>query len=283
MRLRLKTTFDAMEKAIKAEKEEYELAREEKKQKAIKAAKSQTNTIEFQMPDGKKISMPNPARSFANLDLITAFSMPSASPLFGDSDFVSKISEQEMKELRRQFADWRDRTKQGLESVFMDFTPVHTFMDARGEWYSQSFPLGERRTEEYINITRQLDAKVAVLIGFYKTLSENIRSPLIYLPDQAKVCFYDFICPLKAGDNEASLCVFLFQHSIGEKVEMVDAYNYMFGDQHLTLDTIEKNKIKNAADGINRKTNKAFGFPIVAKDTNTVNLTVPTRVTQNLL
>ncbi len=75
----------------------------------------------------------------------------------------------------------------------------------------------------------------------------------------------------------------MFQYSIGEKVEMIDAYNHIFGEQRTTFGVTEKDKIKNAVDGINRKANKAFGFPIIAKDTTTINLTVPARVTQSLL
>lgn len=202
----------------------------------------------------------------------------------GGSRFSSDIAEGRMKELEAQFAYWRDETKKILEGIFMDFTPVHTFMDAFGEFYSEVASFGRSwRFEKYINLTRELDAKLEVLIGFYKELSDDIRSPLTYLIDQAKVCFYDFVCPLKVDSNEASLCAFMFQYSIGEKVEMIDAYNHIFGEQRTTFGVTEKDKIKNAVDGINRKANKAFGFPIIAKDTTTINLTVPARVTQSLL
>jgi len=285
MREQLGILYEKLDKDVEIEHEEKVTAREEERQNARKTAENQPDNIELAMPDGSKVSMPNPAKQLASIAVLDAL-MPSISsvPSFlGGDGFESEIEEKRMEELRQQFADWRDRTTKGLEDIFMDFTPVHTFMDAVGEFYSQSFPFRERHTQDYINITRHLDAKVEVLIGFYKALSENVRSPLIYLPDQAKVCFYDFICPLKTDSNEASLCTFIFQHSIGEKVEMIDAYNHMFGEERTTLGVTEKDKIKNAADGINRKTNKIFGFPIIAKDTTTISLTIPARVTQNLL
>jgi len=234
---------------------------------------------EVDMGNGMKMAMPNNNK----LSAIMATMMPE--PIYlGGSRFSSDIAEGRMKELEAQFGFWCDETKKILEDMFMDFTPVHSFMDAFGEFYSETSPFGRSwRFEKYINLTRELDAKLAVLIGFYKELSNDIRSPLTYLIDQAKVCFYDFICPLKADSNEASLCAFMFQYSIGEKVEMIDAYNHMFGEQRITLGAAEKDKIKNAVDGINRKTNKAFGFPIIAKDTTTINLTVPARVTQSML
>jgi hypothetical protein len=281
----LHSKYEKMEEDIETEHEEYVTGAEEKRQRAIQAAQSQPDNLEWTMPDGSKVSMPNPAKSFGSLAVMEALmpSIPSVSSLIGGSDgFVSKIADDRMEELRNLYDDWRDKTKKILEDMFMDFIPVHTFMDAQGEWYYEQFPSNGRRAA-YINITRNLDAKIAVLIGFYKTLSEDIRSPLTYLIDQAKVCFYDFVCPLQIDSNEASLCAFMFQFSIGEKVEMVDAYNHMFGLQETTLNTAAKNKIKNAVDGINGKTNKVFGFPILAKDATTINLTIPARVTQNML
>lgn len=278
----LHNMYEKMDKDIQDEHDKYVVRHEEQKQRAIRAAESQPEMIEFAMPDGHKVSMPNPAKP--NLAVINALfpSIPSINSLLGYDGFQSKIAEKRMEELRKEYNEWRDGTKAILEDIFMDFTPIYTFMDAQGEWYSESFP-SNGRSAEYINMSRTVDAKIGVLIGFYKTLSEDIRSPLTYLTDQAKVCFYDFICQLKVDSNEASFCAFMFEHSIGEKVEMIDAYNHMFGEQRTTLGAAEKDKIKNAVDGINRKTNKVFGFPIIAKDTTTINLTVPARVTQSLL
>lgn len=135
----------------------------------------------------------------------------------------------------------------------------------------------------YYRLRNTFQAKLKVLADHYNDIKDSVRSPLFYLPDRAIICFYDFVCPLKVDSNEASVCAFMFQYSIGEKVEMIDAYNHMFGEQRTTLGVAEKDKIKNAIDGINRKTNRAFGFPIIAKDTVTISLTIPARITQNLL
>lgn len=279
----LHSMYEKMEKDIEAEHEEYVTGAEEKRQRAIKAAQSQPDNLEWAMPDGSKVSIPNPAKAFGGLAVMEAL-MPSVPSFLGHDGFSSKIAEPRMEEIEQLYEGWRDETTEILEGIFMDFTPIHTFMDARGEFYSNPSPFGgSYGFAQYINITRNLAAKVAVLMGFYKTLSEDIRSPLTYLIDQSKVCFYDFVCPLKVDSNEASLCAFMFQYSIGEKVEMIDAYNHMFGEQRTTLGAAEKDKIKNAVDGINRKANKTFGFPIIAKDTTTINLTVPARVTQSLL
>ena len=279
----LHSMYEKMEKDIEVEHEEAVTHREESRQKAIKAAQSQPDTIQIAMPDGTKVSMPNPAKPFASLAVLDALmpSIPSVASYLGGDGFVSQIAEGRMEELRQQYGDWRDETKKILEDMFMDFIPVHTFMDATGEWYYEQFPSNGRRAE-YINMTRNLDAKIAVLIGFYQTLAENIRSPLTYLPDQAKVCFYDFICPLKVDSNEASLCAFMFQHSIGEKVEMEDIFVGAFGGNTEEFCGKDTTKIKHAYDGINRKTNEVFGFSIFKKDGTTLCLTLPSRVASNL-
>jgi hypothetical protein len=278
-RVLLHSMYDKLDEDIKNEIDVKEAAHETAKQKALQAVRNQPNEVEVDLGNGMKMAMPNSQKLSA---LMTSM-MPE--PIYlGGSRFSSNIAEGRMKELEGQFAAWRDETKEVLESIFMDFTPVHAFMDAFGEFYSDPSPFGRSwRFEKYINLKRELDAKLEVLIGFYKELSDDIRSPLTYLTDQAKVCFYDFVCPLQIDSNEASLCAFMFQFSIGEKVEMVDVYNHMFGLQETTLNTAAKNKIKNAVDGINGKTNKVFGFPILAKDATTINLTIPARVTQNML
>jgi len=271
--------YDQLDEDVNNEIEAKEAAHEEEKKRAIEAVRNQPDEVLVDLGNGIKMPMPNQNKWSA---MMTSM-MPE--PIYlGGSRFSSDIAEGRMEELENQFYQWRDDTKEALEGIFLDFTPVHAFMDAFGEFYSQSSPFGRSwRFEKYMNLSRELDAKLAVLINFYNTLSDDIRSPLTYLPDQAKVCFYDFVCPLKADSNEASLCLFMFQFSIGEKVEMIDAYNHMFGEQRTTLGATEKDKIKNALDGINRKANKSFGFPILAKDAATINLTVPARVTQNML
>jgi hypothetical protein len=271
--------YDKLDEDIKNEIEAKETAHEEAKQKAFQAAMSQPDEVDVDMGNGMKMAIPNNHK----LSALMALRMPE--PIYlGGSRFGSDIEEGRMEELENVFVNWRNETKEILEGIFMDFTPVHAFMDAFGEFYSNTSPFGRSwRFEKYINLTREIDAKIEVLIGFYKALSDDIRSPLTYLIDQAKVCFYDFVCPLQVNSNEASLCAFMFQFSIGEKVEMIDAYNHMFGVQQTTLNTAEKNKIKNAIDGINSKTNKVFGFPILAKDATTISLTIPARVTQNML
>jgi hypothetical protein len=271
----LHSMYEKMEKDIEAEHEEYVTGAEEKRQSAIKAAESQPDTLEWAMPDGRKVSIPNPAKPFASLAVMQAL-IPPVPSFLGHDGFESKIAEPKMEALEQQYDDWFYETKELLEGIFMDFTPVHTFMDARGEFYSNPSPFGgSYGFAKYINVTRTLDAKIAVLIDFYKTLSEDIRSPLTYLIDQAKVCFYDFVCPMKVDSNEASLCAFMFQYSIGEKVEMEDIFTDGFGGNRDEYCGKDRTKIKNAYDGINRKTNEVFGFPILKKDGTTLCLTLP--------
>lgn len=182
----------------------------------------------------------------------------------------------------KDFWVWHELATETLLNIFTDYVPVYAFKYARTKM--KSFVDEVKDDDEYFSLLiEDYRTRVDVLVQHYNELQKLAKSPLFYLPESVTLCFYDFVCPLKVDSNEASLCMFMFEHSIGEKVEMIDAYNHMFGEQRTTLGAAEKDKIKNAVDGINRKTNKAFGFPIIAKDTTTINLTVPARVTQSML
>ena len=189
-----------------------------------------------------------------------------------------------MQKLRERFQEWRDRTETELTAIYMDFTPMYAFRNSYGEYYAPQIGIGgiDRDYQEYVNTKREIEEKTNTLIGFYNALVDNIRSPLFYLNDRATICFYYFSCPLKADTNEAALCDFLFQRSMGEKMEMLDAYNHITGSHNETLNANERKTVTNAYDGINRKTKQSFGFPIVAKDKMTLRLTLPARVTTNI-
>lgn len=182
----------------------------------------------------------------------------------------------------KDFWAWHELATETLLNIFTDYVPVYAFKYARTKM--KSFIDEVKDDDEYFRLLiEDYRMRVDALVQHYNELQKLVKSPLFYLPESAALCFYDFVCPLKADSNEASLCRFMFEHSIGEKVEMIDVYNHMFGEQRTALGATEKDKIKNAVDGINRKTNKTFGFPIIAKDTATINLTIPARITQNLL
>lgn len=250
----LEETYDQIGEAAEAEREARKLARAQR-----------AKEVEESTPFGHLL-----APSLHTSDLLAEH-----------FDTGTRAATEGSKNLKASFDDWVIRTRDALKEIYNDFTPVYAFINAVGT--GMTTPTLDTLFRDYLFMKREMEAKIDKLITFYDALVNNVRSPISYLPNEAKLCFYDFVCPLKADSNEAALCAFMFQHSIGEKVEMIDAYNHMYGEQSVTLGAPEKDKIKNAIDGINRKTNKGFGFPILSKDTTTISLTLPVRVTENML
>lgn len=83
----------------------------------------------------------------------------------------SEIGADGMKELKAKFHTWRDKTAEGLKEVFADYTPLHSFLTAVGEY--KSVPKDEIY-EDYVNLRGALHAKVNTLIGFYNTLANYV-------------------------------------------------------------------------------------------------------------
>lgn len=261
-------TYDEVSEAADVERKRKRDERERK----IEAIRNEPSTIDVQTPYGITMAVPN-TRKLMEIPRLQ---------LEGYSFFdePTEAGRKGMKQLHGKFIDWRDRTEAALQEIFMDFTPVYSFRNAYGDYYGQVTL--DAAFKEYMNTMREIQAKTNTLIGFYNMLVANIRSPLFYLPERTTICFYDFVCPLKADTNEAALCQFMFDHSIGEKVEMLDIYNHMMGEQNDALNADQRRIIANAYDGVNRKTRDAFGFPVLAKDKVTISLTLPARITTNI-
>ena len=270
-------TYDQVEKEAEIEQEEIREDREHKRELKKEAQLNQPSSIALTMPDGQKVMMPN----LAKLVSFPTIEMPSV------LDYMSEDTEaarEGMQKLRQRFEKWRDKTEAELTAIYMDFTPMYAFRNSYGEYYSSPIGIGgaDRDFQEYVNTKREIEEKTNTLISFYNALVDNIRSPLFYLPEQDVICFYDFVCPLTTDTNEASLCRLMFEHSIGEKVEMLDVYNHILGEQENTLSSEQRKTVTNACEGINKKTRDAFGFPILAKDKVTIRLTLPSRITTNI-
>jgi hypothetical protein len=123
-----------------------------------------------------------------------------------------------------------------------------------------------------------LEGGLHILGEYYRQLSEQVFVPLFYIPDKAQLCFFASICPLEADSNEDAVCRFLFkQYSYHEWVEMEDIFVGALGGNRDEYGGKDKTKIENAYDGVNRKTNEAFGFPVLKKRKTLIALNLPSR------
>jgi len=256
--------YDDLGEKMKEETEAYEHALDER----LERIKQKPDYIPMRVGGIEIGSVPNTAK-------LLELSQPKPVYL---GPRPTKVGWQGIEDMEKHYDKWRARTKAALEEIFTDFSPVYAFLNASGEW--SSHPM-DRVFEKYINMRRSLEAKVDKLISFYEALARNIRNPLVFLPKQAKLCFYDLVCPLVPDKNEAILCSYLFGFGVGETVEMLDAFNYMKGTDVIKLDAKSKGVVLNACDGINRKTKESFGFPIISRAGVTLRLSLPSRVTQS--
>lgn len=193
------------------------------------------------------------------------------------------ISNRVTDEDRKKIDDWHDKTVKALQEIFLDFAPVYFFWkaidDEKLEETEAGYELydgGQPNNNKYYS--KILAGGLRILSEYYRQLSEQIFTPLFYIPDKAQLCFFASICPLEPDSNEDSVCRFLFKkYSYHEWVEMEDIVIGAFGANKDEYSTQDKAKVENAYDGVNRKTNEAFGFPVLKKRKTLVALSLPSR------
>jgi hypothetical protein len=115
-----------------------------------------------------------------------------------------------------------------------------------------------------------------VLVEYYDYLVFQEKSPVRYLADKAEIWLYDLCCSLEPESNESELCRYMFNLGIGEWIETAVLHKAIVGEEY-DPKTKNKNVVVNALDGINRKTNDAFSFPLLKKSKSVVALAIPSR------
>jgi len=176
--------------------------------------------------------------------------------------------------------DWYDKTVKTLRAVFTDFAPVYSFWKAieneKDGTKKDLFLLTSRCDPQ--DYARLLNAGLRILGEYYRQLSDQVFTPLFYIPNKAHLCFFASLCPLEPESNEDAVCRFLFkQYSYHEWVEMEDIFAGAFGGNKDEYSGKDKAKIENAYDGVNGKTNEVFGFPVLKKRKTLIALNLPSR------
>ncbi len=188
---------------------------------------------------------------------------------------IEDIDFEEFEALEGKTRKWLDLCKATLKEIFIDSAHFYRFVSA-----SKEVVIQRRYNSKFIQIELLLEAKLDVLSDYFFELYPLASAPLSYNPESARIHYYDFVQQLVPDTHEASLCSLLFQKGIGETVDFTDAYAFMTGE---SLEEIHKwkngwkNTITGAYDGINRKTNKSFGFNLLSKSKNQICLNFPGR------
>jgi len=180
----------------------------------------------------------------------------------------------------KQYDSWYGKALSVLEGMFQDFAPVYRFKTSLElTKFKDLFLVGDDY-EKFIHVLDRFDSNLSTLVSFYNDLKVFVRSPLVYLQDKAQLWFYDFSCQLTPDSNESELCKYLFQFGVGDWKEFLDIHEAIKGDipAKKGWDKI----VLNAYDGINKKTNKHFGFNILKKQGKLMALEIPSRFVANL-
>ena len=168
--------------------------------------------------------------------------------------------------------NWYGEAVDSLKSIFLDFAPVFTFVQPTHA------DEGNISLETTARDLPSLIRCMEILNSYYKQLVEQVYTPLFYIPDKAQICFFASVCPLEPDSNEDAVCRFLFrQYNYHEWVEMEDIVVGAFGGNKDEYSTKDKAKVDNVYDGVNRKTNEAFGFHVLKKQKTLIALNLPSR------
>lgn len=174
---------------------------------------------------------------------------------------------------RLKVSEWHGKVIDELTATFIDFTPVYLFLQPMHEHDDnfQNFMHSKR-------YSTMLKSGLQVLSGYYQGLSEQVYTPLFYISDRAQICFFASVCPLQPDSNEDALCRYMFDnHSFNEWVEMTDIFTRAFGGSADEYDKQDRAKVENAAEGVNKKTNEAFEFPVFRQKKTLLSLHLPSR------
>jgi len=183
-----------------------------------------------------------------------------------------------------EFNEWLKEVKEVIQEIFQDYTPLHKFQEAFVYWKDTPYPLSGIFADTF-GMIDFIKKKLKNLVEFYDRIEHFCKSPLMYIPDKALLCFYDFVIELVADTNEAELCRYMFQFDFGKEVPFGDIYDYIQGKELKKGESDKKDWltiVKSAYTGVNRKTNERFGFPIFTKDKRVLRLGIPNHFVTSL-
>ncbi len=223
--------------------------------------------------------------AFSAMNMLSAQSRSLTEAFEASNSFVlgaDVVSDEVIDEYAERYWKWNRKALKELKAVFQHFAPLYKFESNLDFTEFKDLLLGNANYRRFTNLLDRFDSNLRTLVSFYDDFKNSMKSPLVYIDEKSQIWFFDFMCQLKAGSNEAALCSFMFQHGIGEIKEYADIYEYVTGETDKFPKNWEKT-IKSSYHGVNLKTNKLFGFPILKKEGLTLALHLPTNFIGSLI
>lgn len=170
--------------------------------------------------------------------------------------------------------DWFGLVDKGLNKIFPDAAPIYRVFRCQksSDVYVPDFIRKDDRS-----IKDDLEEALDVLLGYYDYFVSKEDCPVQYLKDTCQLWLNDSCCALDPNSNESELCAYMFNFGINEFVGIPEIYKVITGDKYIPK-TKDSNLVKNAVEGVNKKTNKVFGFNLFTKRKNVVAIYIPSQL-----
>lgn len=187
-----------------------------------------------------------------------------------------EVSPATLQDIECAFKEWSSRASTTLESIYIDYTPTYTFASEQPPSSVMTPSTNQKTAALWWRHYDSWECKLDVLAKFYDDLRAFVRIPLMYLKEEAEICFYDLCLPLQLQSREALLCEYMFEQDFGRPIDCDDVRIFILG----AANEGPLKTVNNAANGVNEKTRKRFGFSIFSfsEKTNTIILKPPVTV-----
>lgn len=171
---------------------------------------------------------------------------------------------------------WNTELLERLEHIFQDYTPVSYVSDIIEERYSIPKITGNFHQALSFRGKEMLEEVLPLLRRYYSILSENTDSVLYFASKTSQICFLDMVCDIEPDSNQYMLIKYILETaSYGENIDFETIWREGFGENENTYDVKTQEKIKNAFEGINKKTLEIFGFSLFKKKKMFLNIIKP--------
>lgn len=189
-----------------------------------------------------------------------------------------KPCRKDLKIYKQRYAEWEENIKVALTSIYQDFSPRFQFTRIESDYNL----VNKKQTPEFktfLLVTSRLERQLSFLTDKYQELITFLTSPLFFIPTDSRLVYYDRTVELSPDTDENAFCKLMFAIPLGQTKTYSEIYSYLTGEleeESKKWPNNWKNKVRNAYEGVNKKTEKAFGFGIYkSKGKNLIFINIP--------
>lgn len=189
-----------------------------------------------------------------------------------------KPRRKDIKSYKERHSEWEENIRNALKSIYQDFSPKFQFTRIEGD-YSL---INAKQTPEFkafLITTSKFEKQLSFLIAKYQELADFLTYPLFYISADRRLVYYDRVVELSPNTDETMLCDLMFEAPMGQTKTYNEIYSSLTGESEEETEKWPsnwKNKVRNAYEGVNKKTEKTFGFGVYkSKGKNMIFINIP--------